>query len=223
MKKNFATTCIHTFLSLVLVLSLMSFGSVACHHPITIATETPDTLKKDTTLLFVGNSLTYSNNLPQLVADFAQSKGRHIKVEMLALPNYALVDHLADGNVQKMIATKQYQYVIVQQGPSSQLEGRTLLLEAATTFKTLCQENDAKLAFYMVWPAFANYYNFDGVIRNYTEAATTTNALLCPVGTVWKAYIDRTHDLSYYGDDQFHPSLKGSQIAAEVIYESLFK
>ena len=179
-------------------------------------------LAKDTTLLFVGNSLTYTNNLPKMVADIAQSRGRKIKCEMLTFPNYALIDHLADGKLQKLIASKKYQYVIVQQGPSSQPEGRDMLLEAAGRIKKLCDANGTKLAFFMVWPANDNYYNFDGVIRNYTEAATLTQAILCPAGIVWKEYIDRTKDLSYYGPDLFHPSAKGSQVAAEVICNSIF-
>jgi hypothetical protein len=179
-------------------------------------------VSSDTTILFVGNSLTYANDLPQTVAHIAKLKGLNIKVETLALPNYALIDHLSDGKLQTMIATKKYNYVIVQQGPSSQPEGREMLLEAAPKIKELCTANGAQLAFYMVWPAHDNYYNFDGVIRNYTEAATMTNSILCPVGTVWKEYIDRTNDLSYYGSDLFHPSLKGTQVAAEVIFDSIF-
>lgn len=199
-------------------LQFLSFCSLACN----IHTD-PTPANSENTLLFVGNSLTYTNDLPLLVSAIAKSKGTNIKVEMLALPNYALVDHLTDGKLQKMIATKVYDYVIVQQGPSSQAEGRTLLLDAATIIKQLCDDYGAKLAFYMVWPAYANYSNFDGVIRNYSEAATVTNSILCPVGKVWKEYIDRSNDLSYYGPDLFHPSLKGSQVAAEVIYSSLFK
>lgn len=177
----------------------------------------------DTILLFVGNSLTYTNDLPQLLVNIAQAKGRKIQAETLALPNYALSDHQADGRVQQMIASKRYKYVIVQQGPSSQAEGRAMLMETAPKLKELCDANNAQLAFFMVWPAYANYNNFDGVISNYTEAATITNSILCPAGTMWKEYIDRTGDLSYYGPDLFHPSLKGSQVAAEAIYHSIFK
>jgi hypothetical protein len=177
----------------------------------------------DTAVLFVGNSLTYSNSLPQLFQKFAQQKGKHVAVEILALPNYALVDHLADGNVQKLIASGKYNYVVVQQGPSSQQEGRALLLEAASVFEKLCKDNGARLAFFMVWPAYANYSTFPGVIQNYTDAATLTGAILCPVGTAWKSYIDSSKDLSYYSDDYFHPSVKGSEKAAQVIFESIYK
>jgi lysophospholipase L1-like esterase len=183
----------------------------------------PFAVRNDTSILFVGNSLTYTNDLPKLVAGIAKSKGRKIKTEMLALPNYALMDHLTDGNFQKMIASKKFQYVIVQQGPSSQAEGKAMLLEAAHTITAMCESNGARLVFFMVWPAYNDYNNFDAVIKNYTEAAVRTNSILCPVGAVWKDYIDRTNDLSYYGPDRFHPSMKGSQMAAEIIFKALFK
>ena len=51
----------------------------------------------------------------------------------------------------------------------------------------------------------------------------SVDAILCPVGVEWKKYIDRTGDISYYGSDQFHPSEKGTQIEAEIIYNSLFE
>jgi lysophospholipase L1-like esterase len=73
----------------------------------------------------------------------------------------------------------------------------------------------------MVRPAFSNFENFDGVIKNYTDAALMTNAILCPVGKVWKEYFLRTKDYSYYGTDMFHPSQKGSEVAAEIIYKTL--
>jgi lysophospholipase L1-like esterase len=46
---------------------------------------------------------------------------------------------------------------------------------------------------------------------------------LCPVGAVWKKHFDETKDYSYYGPDLFHPSQKGSEIAAKVIVDALFK
>lgn len=172
-------------------------------------------------LLFVGNSLTYTNNLPQLVKEVAEMKDVRIKIEVLAFANYALEDHWNDGKLQSLIANGNYDYVIVQQGPSSQADGKTMLLDYGARIKSLCTQHGAQLAFYMVWPARVNYHMFDGVITNYSLAATETNSILCPVGKVWKNHFDKTQDFSYYGPDGFHPSLAGSQRAAEVIFESL--
>jgi lysophospholipase L1-like esterase len=175
------------------------------------------------TILFVGNSLTYTNDLPAMVTKLAKQKGISIKTEMLAFPNYALEDHWNDGRMEDLIDEKKYDFVIVQQGPSSQEEGRVMLLNAGKRIQAVCAKNGSQLVFFTVWPAYANFYNFDNVIKNYKAAATATNSLLCPVGDAWKKHITETGDLSYYGPDMFHPSEKGSQVAAAIIVDTLFK
>ena len=180
-------------------------------------------VEADYSLLFVGNSLTYTNNLPLLVKRLAEDRGLNIETRSLAYPNYAIVDHWADGQVQSLIKSKKYDFVIIQQGPSSQQEGHRMLVDSGADYAALCKENDAELAYYMVWPPISVFHRFDRVIANYTDAARKNNAILCPVGRVWKDYIDQTQDYSYYGFDDFHPSLKGSQVAAEVIINSLIR
>jgi lysophospholipase L1-like esterase len=176
--------------------------------------------KEKLNILFVGNSLTYTNDLPTLVKN--KLTGYRVTTDVLAKPNYALEDHWNEGRLQLLMASNQYDYVIVQQGPSSQADGRAMLLEYGKLIKRLCNDHQAKLAFFMVWPAKVNYHMFPGAIANYTEAAKQTNSILCPVGEQWKAYMDTTKDFSYYSSDEFHPSLAGSQSAAEIIVKSLF-
>lgn len=175
----------------------------------------------DYSILFIGNSLTFTNNLPELVTSKASEMEITLATKMIAYPNYALEDHWNDGDIQQLIACGIYDFVIIQQGPSSQAEGRASLLEYGGKIAELCNANGAELAFFMVWPALANYNTFPGVIANYTDAAEATSAILCPVGRVWKEYFDKTSDYSYYGPDNFHPSREGSLVAAEVILASL--
>lgn len=174
-------------------------------------------------ILFIGNSLTYANDLPALVRKEAKTRGIKINTEMVAFANYAIEDHWNDGNVQKLITSKKYQYVILQQGPSSQTPGRNMLIESGKEFSALREANETKLCFFMVWPALKYYQTFDGVIQNYSDAASINNALLLPVGLYWKRYFDRTKDFSYYSPDRFHPSVKGSKVAAEIIVDHLIK
>ncbi len=173
-------------------------------------------------LLFIGNSLTYFNDLPELVRAEGIANDKSIAVETVANPNYGLEDHWNDGIVQRLIRSKKFQFVIIQQGPSSQRYGRESLLEFGSYLKDLCDDHDAQLAFFMVWPSREYYHTFNGVIRNYTMAADSTQSLLCPVGSEWKSHFDATNDFSYYGPDEFHPSPKGSLVAAKVIYSTLF-
>jgi len=185
--------------------------------------QTPDTTKTGMRVLFIGNSLTYTNNLPQLVKENARLKGIEIETKMVAFPNYAIEDHWNDGEVQKLIASRHYDFVILQQGPSSQRDGREMLINYGKKYKNLCKSKDVQLCYFMVWPSLRYYHTFDAVIKNHNDAASINNAILLPVGQVWKDYIDTTSSNAYYSSDGFHPTLKGSQVAAEVIVEHLLQ
>ncbi len=178
--------------------------------------------KKVFNLLFIGNSLTYTNNLPLLVKKQAKKRGIVINTKMIAKPNYAISDHWYDGEVQKLIASKTYHFVIIQQGPSSQQDGKQLLVKYGKKYNMLCKTSHAKLVYFMVWPPINHPERFEGVINNHQYAAKANDALLCPVGSVWKKHFITTSNYDYYGSDGFHPSKKGSNIAAKTIVAYLF-
>lgn len=202
---------------------LLLFQVTGIHFDIKEGIKTDPSIQqtKELRILFVGNSLTYYNNLPGLVQERGKEKGIKITTEILAKPNYALVDHWNDGLIQTKIQKGDFDYVIVQQGPSSQAEGRALLLSYGMKIAKICETSKARLAFFMVWPSLQYYHTFDGVITNYREAALENGAVLCPVGEAWKSYFDETGNFDYYGPDGFHPSLQGSQVAADIIVSSL--
>ena len=150
-------------------------------------------------ILFVGNSLTYTNNLPLLVKKQAKKHGVNINTKMVVKPNYALPDHWDEGKVQKLITTKAYKFVIVQQGPSSSVEGKKMLIEYGQKYDAICKENGVKLVYFMVWPSLNYYHTFEGVIKNHLTAAEINKAILCPVGEIWKKHFDTTNTYDYYG------------------------
>ena len=70
-------------------------------------------------VLFIGNSLTYVNDLPATLSALAAASGDTIRVSSVAFPDYALEDHLAEGSAAKAIALGGWELVVLQQGPSS--------------------------------------------------------------------------------------------------------
>ncbi|WP_299123187.1 SGNH/GDSL hydrolase family protein [uncultured Tenacibaculum sp.] len=172
-------------------------------------------------IMFVGNSLTYSNNMPQILEYIGKQNGTTISTTSICLPNYAIIDHLHDGNVQKQLNKKQYDYILIQQGPSSQAAGKRMLEEDGAKMKTLVSKHQAQLGYFMVWPSVQYYYTFDKVIQNHETAAKKNNALLFPVGKVWKAYNTNKKLSKLYSLDNFHPSKAGSFLAALTIYHKL--
>jgi hypothetical protein len=173
-------------------------------------------------ILFIGNSLTYTNGLPLILEEIGDHYNKKIITEMISHPNYAIVDHLNEGTIQQKIAAENYDYVIIQQGPSSQEEGRKMLIDSGAILSKLCKKINTKLGYLMVWPSKKHYFTFDKVIANHTEAAKTNEALLFPVGKYWKQYNMLKNKISLYENDAFHPSKAGSFLAALVVFKKLY-
>jgi len=172
-------------------------------------------------ILFVGNSLTYVNDVPARVARLAASVGVDAEVTTVAHPNYSLTDHWRDGEAIKAIKSGAFDVVVLQQGPTAALENRPQLFKEASRFGKLIREHGGRAALYMVWPAETRSQDWDGVIASYTTAAQGAGAMLLPVGSVWRRVMKSEPSILLYGDDGFHPTETGSALAALVIAAKL--
>jgi len=172
-------------------------------------------------ILFVGNSLTHSNDLPALIVELAQMDGVNITFKMIAPGGYSLEDHWNAGEVQKEMAAAHYDLVVGQQGPSALPESQVLLKRYAEKYANECARVKSSWALYMVWPSEQRSFDLDNVIYSYTQAAKSTAALLFPVGLAWKLAWEEDPAFPLYGPDRFHPSMHGSLVAAMTIYASL--
>jgi cyanophycinase-like exopeptidase len=85
-------------------------------------------------LLFIGNSLTYVNDVPALVQAIGKANGEKIETRMVAYPDYSLEDHWNGGDARRALAEGGWSFVVMQQGPSSQPDSRVLLVEYAKRF-----------------------------------------------------------------------------------------
>lgn len=172
-------------------------------------------------ILFVGNSLTYTNDIPALVKELAHLDNIRIDYTTIAFGNYGLDDHLSEGIVQATIKKGKYDVVVVQQGPSALPASQNNLMSAVLQFKNLCNEAKTKLAVYMVWPSKDRLFDLDQVIYSYSNAGKKNNALICAAGLAWKKTWATAPNISLYGPDGFHPDLSGSLLSAMVIYGTL--
>jgi hypothetical protein len=174
-------------------------------------------------VLFVGNSLTYVNNLPALVETFADSAGEPLlETRTIAKPDYSLEDHWNDGDARAAIAKGGWNLVVLQQGPSSLESSRTLLLQYAEAFAQSIRAAGARPALYQVWPASDRPADFPRANESYRLAADAVNGALFPVGEAWLATQRIDPSVPLYAFDGLHPSAEGSYLAALVIYAVLY-
>jgi hypothetical protein len=174
-----------------------------------------------TRILFIGNSLTYANDLPGIVCTLARAAGRRVVCDSVAKPDYGLEEHWQDKDARQAIA-RGWDVVVLQQGPSALPESRRLLVDYAKRFDAEIRKAGARTALYMVWPSQARRGDFNGVSQSYSAAAKAVNGVLMPAGDAWRAAWAIDAKLQLYGPDGFHPSLVGSHLAALVIYAQLF-
>jgi hypothetical protein len=172
-------------------------------------------------VLFIGNSLTYTNDVPGMLGWMLEEAGLEVgRITTVAFPNYGLEDHWSGSAARDLIAEGGWDAVVMQQGPSA-TEGRPSLLDYSQRFSAEIKQAGGSPALYMVWPALARFFDFDGVSNSYATAAELTDGLLYPAGEAWRAAWRRDPDLALYGPDGFHPSAMGSYLAALVMFEQL--
>lgn len=173
-------------------------------------------------ILFVGNSLTYSNDLPQIFEQLAKTVKLDITTICVCYPNYSLEDHWFKGDFKNKLANESFDFIIMQQGPSSQALGREWLIKFGKMIQEEASKYDTRTAYYMVWPSKQYYYTFEAVIKNHRDAAQMNNSMLIPVGRLWHEIdTDSQPAIELYGYDEFHPSMQGSFLAALVMLQSL--
>lgn len=172
--------------------------------------------------LFVGNSLTYFNDLPQMLERMAAADGnRELETFDASQGGYALEDHWGDPNSRDALAEGGWDVVIMQQGPSSLPENRENLVTWAGTWADAIRAQGGVPAMYMVWPDRTRLEFFDDVSLSYRTAAAEADAELYPAGDAWRAAWAEKLTLPLYGPDDFHPSVMGTYLAALTIYRGL--
>ena len=172
-------------------------------------------------VLFIGNSLTYANDLPAMVATLTRAAGKPMQVDSVALPDFGLEEHWQQGDARTAIARGGWTSVVLQQGPSALPDSRRILIDYVKRFDKEIKASGAKTALYMVWPSQQRRGDFSAVSQSYEAAASEVNATLMPAGDAWREAWAADSKLALYGPDGFHPSPMGTYLAALVIYRQL--
>lgn len=184
------------------------------------APDAPDgTLK----VLFVGNSLTYENDLPRTVAQLATAAGlQECYCVAIAYPNFALEDHYDFGYVQDALDDEDWDFVVMQQGPSALPASRAHLILWAKVFGQMIAQDGAQPVMYGVWPEYQRSFDFPNVAESYRQAADTIGALFAPAGEAWQLAWAQDSTLPLYAADEFHPSPMGTYLAALVVFQRVY-
>jgi PKD repeat protein len=190
-------------------------------------------------VLFLGNSYTGVNNLPQLVHDVALSAGDTLVFDSNTPGGYQLIDHSTDVTSQNKIAIGGWDYVVIQgQSQEPVVANNQFNFGGTTLYSQIKQYNPCAITMpYMTWgrkngdatncpafPVMCTYQGMDSTLKNaYLHLTNSINTEVSPVGVVWNYIRQNYPTIELYQTDESHPSASGSYAAACCFYAMLFK
>lgn len=198
-------------------------------------------------ILFVGNSYTGVNNLPQIFGELAASAGAAVPEIKAATPGgKTLIEHLHLPATLKLIDEGNWD-VVVLQGQSQEAalaeefpNQRTNFLHGAAGLydRIKTKSPQAQVVLYETWARHADFWKdpkpdqsigespaqMQSRIRNWYQraAAQKKDFIIAPVGDAWELNYKNPNALRLHRADHSHPQFNGSYLAALVIYASVY-
>jgi hypothetical protein len=207
-----------------------------------------ETSAQNISILFIGTSHTFYNEMPALVSAIARSAGDSAYTEMSAPGGYDFERHYKLPETITALNSRKWDYIVLQESgwrvalPSTEAKAR--IYPFADSLKKLINNSNpgAKLLLYMThgyvngvntfgetaWcaadPQVCTYLGMLARIKeNYLHLSKQLNAEIAPCGVIWKALKDRNSMLGLHDADGIHPNLAGSYANAVTIYSIIRK
>ena len=172
-------------------------------------------------VLFIGNSYTYYNNMPQLVADAALSVGDTLIKQSHTPGGGTLNNHANNANAMNKIKSDEWDYVVLQaqsQEPSFplfQVESETFPYATQLCDSIRANSSCTRPMFYMtwgrengdanncaVWPPVCTYEGMDSLLNlRYRIMGDMNNSYVSPVGFVWNYIRNNYPQINLYAGD----------------------
>jgi len=181
-------------------------------------------------VLFVGNSYTYVNDLPMVIADLAAAahETRSFAPEVVLVGGATLESHIAGHDALPAIARGGWDAIVVQEQSTRPISDPDKMWRDVRTLAGAAKKVNAKLVLYETWAREAAPATQDSLTHVYRKAASEVGATIAPVGEVWSAFRAQEGNVpsgahsKLFREDGSHPSPVGTYVAAIVLYETLY-
>lgn len=185
-------------------------------------------------VLFIGNSFTAFNNLPEMVSEMAASVGVNVQVEAIAPGGAWWRDHAASSETMGAIEGSEWDFVLLQEQSMALAApdfARRVSYPPLLDLATVTRGSDGDPVLFMTWGhrdgssevGHPDYSSMQiALAGTYTEFGQRLVAPVAPVGMAWWMALEELPEVDLYQSDGSHPSVAGSYLAAAVISATLF-
>lgn len=196
-----------------------------------------------TSILWLGNSYTATNNLPATFYNLALSGGDTVEYDTYTPGGYTLNQHSNDATSIQKINSRQWDYVVIQaqsQEPSfppQQVASQTF--PYAQKLDSIIKANNpcTRVVFYMTWgrkygdnmncagyPILCTFEGMQSRLReSYLQMADDNDALCAPAGMAWMRSRQNDSLIELWSGDFSHPVVTGTYLTACVFYGTIFQ
>jgi hypothetical protein len=233
---------------------LVGMAAVTCHtpdHPPELSTSgssEPDagfdasesdsgTPPPDLHVLFVGNSYTYVNDLPGMLAQLSLAPGAYPHIVTSSVTQGgATLDNLWQGtDARVQIAQGGFSHVVLQEQSETPLCVGAQFNYDANLFSGAAREAGATPVLYETWAradASSDYAMYpclggeptgmqDRLLAAYASVATENAGVLVPAGEAWRAVRAKQPVIDLFQADDSHPTPAGTYLTACTFYVKL--
>lgn len=205
----------------------------------TFISKAQDTIR----VLFIGNSYTYVNDLPNTFRQLAASAGKVVEVDNNAPGGYTFQQHTTNATTLSKINQGNWDFVVLQEQsqmpsfPPGQVQND--VFPYAQQLDQLIHQADSctKTVFYMTWGRkygdasncgnYSPLCTYEGMqmrLRNsYLQMAQDNNAMVAPAGMAWRSSWYNDSTINLWSSDFSHPSLEGTYLTACTFYSTMFR
>jgi hypothetical protein len=194
--------------------------------------------KKGLRVLFVGNSFTYVNNLPDQVRQLAEAAGEELPLLAVqeAPGGCTLRGHWENGKVLKLLEEIRWDYVVLQEqsqiGSFSREQRSQEMVPYARQLDAKIRSRGTRTVLFLTWgykegdrrnvPGDSYAAMQERLEQGYRELAGELAAQVAPVGLAWARARALKPELELWAGDGIHPSLPGTYLTACVFYAVLY-
>lgn len=193
-------------------------------------------VKKKLCVLFVGNSYTFYNDMPQtFFTECAKEAGVEVEVTSVTrgghrLAQFADADYEEGKRLRQIIEGKRYDVAILQEQSLTPIKDEEGFLKGAEDVAKLISAD--RFILYATWGRNDGSDKLAelGLTRQemteklsvaYNKAAKLLGAEVAEVGYAFLDYSEKYDKDELYNADKSHPSALGSKIAAQVIWNQI--
>jgi len=179
-------------------------------------------LGKTVRMLFIGNSFTTKNELPDLLSEIAKAgMGINIEYKVISAGGASLRRHF-NGGAANTITSAKWDYVVFQEQSTLPVKNANRFHENVREFVPVMKESGAKMVLFMTWARKNESENQSLLTDRYNKIGKELGASVVPVGTAWQKLIAEHDKPVLHAEDGSHPTIAGSYLAACTFYTTLF-